>query len=245
MSDPFDLLRGHLRGQADGVEPGTSTDELISHITLEYHRGPVFSAAPSSRRKRRWGAMAVSAAVFVGLGAGAAVTATVLDRQPVSEPLAGVVCRAEASTTSSAIVLPAGPDPIGDCAQRWAAGELPLVDEQSEPTNPSLVACVGRGGALEVYPGDSDELCATLGLAAADLDSFVADPTIPLNDRIAEEINMQCMEPEQAAQAAVALLDQMGFRDWNVVLEATEKCALVVFAEGGEHTLYVRHYPPS
>jgi len=244
VSDPFDLLRGHVRRQAERAEPDTRTDELVAHITLEHHRGPAVSTVPLARRKRRWSSVVVSLAVFVGLGAGAAVTATVLDRQRVTEPLAGVVCRAEAATNSSAIVLAASADPSGDCARRWATGELPLVDEPSAPSNPPLVACVGRGGALEVYPGDGDELCSELGLALADVETFVTDPKHALNERIATEINLACMEPEAAAKAAVAVLDEMDFRGWDVVLEATEKCALVVFGEGDDRTLYVRDHPP-
>ena len=104
MSDPFDILRDHLRRQADLAEPETGTDELIAHITLEHHRGPSASWPETSRRRRRWKSVAIGVAVSLGIGAGAVVTAAVLDKERVRSPQAGCVCRVSATDQRTGIL---------------------------------------------------------------------------------------------------------------------------------------------
>jgi hypothetical protein len=250
MVDPFDLLRTHVQRQADTIQSTTAIDELIAHIIHEHERVPwVFrpssstSANPAVRHPRRWGSMVVGLALIVGIGTGAVVTAEVIDRARVGHPELGVMCRSSVHDQTSGIAVPASVDPIGACAALWEDGELPQIGQISIATHPSLVACTGSLGLLEVFPGEGDQVCTDLGLSPADVEALVVDPLYDMNQRV-NEINALCLPPREAQQAATALLDELGLLGWRVVLRAGEGCGLVAPGDGSDRTLYVNPTPP-
>lgn len=228
-ADPFELLRTHVRAVADTIEPVTNVDELIAHITLEHHRSP--SITPE-RAPRRFGAAALAAALVVGIGAGAVATAAVIDRhQVVSRPEVGAVCRPSADDLTSGIQVGASADPVAACGELWRAGNLPLIDQENPSTDPSLVACVGPLGVVEVLPGADDTTCERAGLQPADLAALVVDPLVALVAGT-DEISSRCLAPQDAEAAATALLDELGFQEWRVIVRPGEGCGLI--AIGGE-----------
>lgn len=243
MSDPFQLLREHVRGQVDLLEPETGTDELIAHITLEHHRGSA-SRPDVRRRPRRWSSVALGVAVSLGIATGAAVTAAVLERERVKLPEAGVMCRPSATDQRQGIFTDAGDDPIAACRALWNSGQLPLMDEISDGTDPELVACTGDRGVVEVYPGRGPAVCTALGLAEADIEAMLADPRRELLARITAEIHEPCLSMDQAVQRADELLDELGFEGWSIVRRPGEGCGLVDIGTDDDHTLYVTPKPP-
>ncbi|MBI5087338.1 MAG: hypothetical protein HZB15_00270 [Actinobacteria bacterium] len=239
MSDPFDLLRHHVRRQAADAEPGTSTDELVAHITLEHHRNEG-AAGARVRRPRRWGLVAMVVTAAAGVGAGAVVTAT-LDRPHLTQ--AGVACHSSVGDRSFVIVS-LGNDPIAACAAVWQAGDLPLVDQKSPPSDPPLVACTGDRGVFDVYPGTGPEVCAQVGLVEADVEAMLGDPVLELSRRISDEINAQCLSFEAAVERARELLDELQFSDWKVnAIDDGGVCALVGMDDTGTRALNVRTVP--
>jgi hypothetical protein len=242
-ADPFELLRTHVRATADTIDPVTSVDELIAHITLEHHRQP---SATTTRPSRRFGTAALATALCVGIGAGAIVTAAVIDRQHVDNVEAGVICRTSATELGSGISVGVVVDPIGACRERWLAGDLPDIDHDNPSSDPPLVACVGSLGIVEVLPGADDTTCTQNGMATADVESMMADSLTALSEGT-DEINMRCLPPHEAERAATVLLDELGFEGWRVVVRGSGGvCGLI--ASGGEEfprVLFVNPTPRS
>jgi hypothetical protein len=237
--DPFDVLRGHVRRQADELEPGTSTDELVAHITLEHHRGQASPPARAVGRRRRWSSVVLATSVCLGLAAGAAVTAAVLDKGRVEVLHTAVLCRAAADVRSNAVLVDATDDPIAACRVLWNSGQL-LRPDGTRLSGPALVGCTGPRGVLEVFPGDGPQVCADLGMVEADIAAMLDDPRNELQERVSLEINAKCLPPPEAGRHAESLLDELGFDGWNVVVDIGEGCGVVVIGEGDDHTLMVR-----
>jgi hypothetical protein len=238
VSEHFDVLRRHLRHQAAELEPGTSTDELIAHITLEHHRGDGWPEAPG-RRPRRWGMVAAIAAACAGVGTGAVVTAA-LDRSQVDQSTL-VACHPSVDEPDRSILVYHDDDPIGACRSLWEAGRLPLLDQQSPPSDPALVLCVSEQHVLEVFPGSGPEVCRAVGSEPVDLPSVVADPVHELSRRVVDEINAACLPFDDAVKAARSLLDELGLAGWNVVaIDDGGRCAVVGVSDIESRTLNVR-----
>jgi hypothetical protein len=249
--DPLAQLRHHVRHQAATFEPGTSVDELIAHITIEHHRGSRAASAGAGagaggllgRKRRRFSSTVVGITLFVGIAAGAVVTATVIDQKKVETPERGVVCHTSVDDVISASVVGATSDPIGACAALWNAGELPVIGEISPPSDPPLVACTGPRGVVDVFPTDDPELCTRLGMSVADLDAMVSDPRIELSERISD-INLLCPSPADAAQQARELLDELGLDGWTVVPAEGEGCSALAISIEADLTIDVVMIPP-
>jgi hypothetical protein len=243
--DPFDLLRAHVQHQADTIEPSTAVDELIAHITFEHERVPATSS-PAARRRfsmahppRRWGSATVAAALIVGIGTGAAVTAAVMERSRVEHPETGVNCHWSIDDPVSGSVINGGDDPIAACAALWRDGTISPRGDVPVGVAPPLVGCTAPGRGLEVFPGGNGDVCAEVGMTVADVDTMVADHLRELGDRISE-INARCLTRPGAQHAAEALLDELNFDGWQVVLGADgEGCAAIAFGGGSPPTLNV------
>jgi hypothetical protein len=242
VSDPLDLLREHVRRKAASIEPGTSTDELVAHITLEHHRHedePVSSRRPG----RRWGSVALFVAASLGIGAGAVVTAALVDRAQVTQPQL-VACHPSVAERDVSVLVEPGTDPIGACADEWRAGRLPDPEQQSPGSDPPLVGCTGDRGVLEVFPGDGPEVCAQLGLSEADVAGMLDDPVAELSRRTVEEINARCLPFDVAVARARELLSEIGLQGWNVVaIDDGGTCAVVGMSDTETRTLNVRTIP--
>jgi hypothetical protein len=242
VSDPFDVLRRHVRQQAAGTEPGTSTDELVAHITLEHHRADGLDEV-RVRRPRRWAVVGAVVAAAVGVGAGAVVTAS-LERPQVTQ--LGVACHPSVAERGTSLVVALGDDPIEDCAAVWRAGDLPNLDEKSPPSDPPLVACASDRGVIEVFPGSGPEVCTDAGLVPADIDAIMSDPLLELSRRIVDEINLTCPSFDGAIEHARQLLEELGFAGWNLVaVDDGGECGVVGNPDPQTRTLSVRTVPAS
>ncbi len=200
-------------------------DELIARITATDPDG-------RSVRRRAWKArhrrvILVGVGVLLVSSAGVAV-ALVAGRES-SRPESGVACRAEARLDSEIVVIEPGPDPIGRCATVWVEGRFDTIDVEAPPP---LVACVGVSSAVEVFPGDSVEVCETLGLDPAVLElSPEAQAVIELQDRLVQAAGSSCIAQSEAVALARELIAELELDGWQVQenpqLNPTDICALV------------------
>lgn len=208
--DPVDVLRE----LADASVPhGEPSEELHAQV-LEL--GPSVVGGRQARRRRL-----VAAIVAIGIVAiGGAAAASWWPTQP-SRPEAGISCRSNASLDGDAIVLEPGADPIEACGVLWESGQISAGGISSLPAPqavPLLTACVGSGGALEVYPAPAG-VCAELGLADAPLQLGEDEASaIELQSRIADFNGERCHTERDALARAEAMLDALGMADWTVAV---------------------------
>lgn len=247
MTDPFDVLRSHVRSVALLEHPDTEPDDLVARITgvddldardasviaLPPHRAPGSPGAARSPRRRRWlVAAGVSAVVVVG---GAGVAAFVGARP--SNPAADVLCRGSADGTGSAIAVAPGEDPIDQCADLWRIGDLPDVDAPGGPTTkvPRLVACTGSNGSIEVLPLPDDSSCADAGLDDADVAGALADPKLGLRHQLAREVNeAPCADVTSVRKTVERALATWGFSSWSItVRDEGATCARALIDPAG------------
>lgn len=205
-------LRDVLWFDADDASDGIHAQRRLEEV---YRRHEVEQRRRRRRRRRRWGA-AGAAAVLAG---GASAAALYLRDQP-SRPEAGVVCRAAARVDADATVLALGADPLEGCRQLWVGGEFSQPDGQV----PTLTACVGPHGAIEVFPGDAD-VCAALGLKPTDLKLSPDNQAIvALQERLDEQINdVECRPVEKVVALAERLVAESGLEGWRVELASDAK----------------------
>jgi hypothetical protein len=242
MTDPFDVLRSHVRSVALLEHPDTEPDDLVAQITgvadpmpdgasviaFPQHRSPVspgsFRSNGSPRRRRWLVAAGVSAIVVVG---GAGVAAFVGTRP--SAPAAGVVCRASVSN-SSAIVIEPTDTPIAACAALWARGDLPEIDRKGSGEIPRLVACVGERGVLEVLPLSAGQSCDAVGMVDADATGTGSDPVVALQELLAVRVNLApCQSPDAVTDRVDESLREVGLASWTVeVRDPGARCAFAV-----------------
>lgn len=127
-------------------------------------------------------------------------------------PHLGAVCRSGVDPESPMDALAAGVDPIEGCTQLWESGVFPDPKEPAGPGQnvPPLVACIGAGGAVEVYPGPAD-LCPALGLKPADpVLGPTGDAVAELSNRIADEINLaDCAAADDVETRVRSIIDEL------------------------------------
>ena len=188
------------------------SDEQIDRITRRA-LAKASDDAPRHRRRRRW-------IVGTGVGAAAVVAGTIsaaawLRTAPPTQPQAGIVCRAEAQVDADAIVIGADVDPVEGCRAAWDSYDVGGPGDRSE-----LMACIGAAGAVEVFPGGAST-CSELGLVLADPEiTPLTAAIIALQDRLAEEINLQpCETVTAVASRAQTMLDESDLEGWTVVVD--------------------------
>jgi|CXWL01.1.fsa_nt_gi hypothetical protein len=211
-------------------------DRLVARIVAGDH-------AVGRSGPRRWqrGTIAVGAWAVVVLASASLGAAALLRSGQPSVPEAGAACRAEAAVDASAIVVAPGEEPIVACRELWVAGAFEeLVGVRGVP---DLVACIGGGGAVEVFPG-GPSVCGGLGLVAADADLSVGNERIVgLQDRVVEEINAAgCLSVADAALGAEQILSESGLEGWRVVVysEVGDGVCGGVVVDSETRTLLVR-----
>lgn len=257
MTDPFDVLRSHVRSVALLEHPDTDPDDLVAQITgvaepitASTRDGASVLAFPAARsprshgspRRRRWLVVAgVSAIVVVG---GAGVAAFVGARP--STPTAGVVCRASISN-SSAIVIEPSADPVAACADLWARGDLPEIGQKGPGEIPRLVACVGARGTLEVLPAAKGQTCAAAGMVEADPSGSLDDPVVALQERLAIDINVAaCQAIEPATDIVEAALRELELPSWTIeVRQPTATCVIAVVEPTSTRVLLIPRSSPT
>lgn len=203
----------------------TDIDSLVDDIlTGRRAEGRARRASRRLRRRLFGGGLAIAVVAGGGLGA-----AALLRTEQPKEPQTGVACRATAQRDADAAVVGRGvdDDPLELCAAVWRAGRL----GDSGGAVPPLAACIGLGGVVEVFPGD-ESVCETLGLSPAARElSDDARHLIELQDRMVEEINAAtCRPTDDVVAQARHILDDMGFADWQIVVNddaVTSTCANV------------------
>lgn len=177
------------------------------------------------RRLRRWSLLVVG-----GLAIGAAGTAAalqLLEQQPNSA--VGVVgCRTGLSLDASdTYVIETRDDAVAACANLWRDGALPDIDDPR--TNgpygvPALAACL-VDGTVNVFPGDPNAACQTLGLQPADTALSATNRAIvAIGDRLLDSADAtECPSRAEAVNLASETLGENELSNWTIREEAPQR----------------------
>lgn len=176
-------------------------------------------------RRRRRKVIAVGAVTGVLAVGGAVGVAALLRGQP-SQPIAGVACQDGIGDDAVVVAIDPTDDPIDGCEAAWRAGRF-NEDRDHSPEPPPLVACIGKGGAVQVHPiefGTCDELGLVVADATLDDDNRAV---VELNDRIVTEVNSStpCPSAPDAAAIAERVLGESGLTGWQVEIRADSAVA--------------------
>jgi hypothetical protein len=209
MRDVMDLLR-RFNGDVGEAAPTvvSRTEERLRALILAEH-----DARNSTERRRswlpRWARIGVvPAIVAVSIAAAYATT------RPAT-PSAGIQCFTQPSTMSSASVISGdGQSPDSACATLWGQGKL----DRSSTSVPSLVACDGGTGSIDVFPSNDAQLCDKLGLGPVPAGYFAQAQSFATleNTLVAQFMAVQCPDPQQARRWVQAELNRDGFTDWSI-----------------------------
>ena len=240
MSD--EQIRSWIRACPESWDVATAERaELDDAVLRRVLGGEVRAGLVRGRRRARFGATLVIG--LFGAGTAVGVAALVRSGQP-SVPEAGIVCRADASLEADAVVVVPADDPIAACADAWKAGRLtPTSDVPATDTSgvPALVACIGTGGAVEVFPGD-ETTCGLLGLepAAPSLDDE-ARAVVALQERIAAEVHATCVSGDEIRVLLEQMLAEAALSGWTIQLtdDAPGAACVRVAVDGAARSLVV------
>lgn len=239
--DLLSALRAWLRSPDGDVDVPTGdemSDQRMDQLTeAAIAEGRVRLARSDRVRRRRRVIVVVTAAAVVSGGAAAAA---ILRSQPDS-PQTGTACRATAVLDADAIVFAPGGDPIAQCQELWENGDFEEFGVDVLPDR--LIACIGPGGGIEVFPGD-ESVCPVLGLRVADTElNAESKAIVDLQERLIAEINAPgCLTADEAEAAARRILDDLGFTDWLVKVNpdaADATCAKAGIGPDNHHVFIV------
>ncbi len=218
-SDPFEVLRTHVRSTTSDVPPRISDADLVDAITNGRYAPATITTTGDfvpRRRPRRRHRVAIGVAVALAASGGFAVAASNWD-QKASRPERGASCYSAFSMLSSQLALPNSVDPLGDCAEMWRSGRLNLSDGSVPPgAVPALVACVSKQNVVVVFPSTDDRGCGSLGLPNAIVSGEV-DPVAELAHRLVDEVNATCLPFEAAQQETEKILHSLRLSGWKIV----------------------------
>lgn len=209
--NPVERLRAALHALHERTEvPLGLRQEVLNSIVLRDHLDD------SKRRRRRQ--RRVGLIVAVGLvAAGSTTAAFLLNRQPAT-PQFGIACRAAAEIDADAIAFEVAPedDPIKACARLWQSGQLP--DSDAPPLTggiiPPLTACIGPGGAIEVFPNLED--CEALGLDPAAPLSPETQRVVALTTAVSELNLRGCLTEQEIKRRVEELFAVFDVKNWEV-----------------------------
>lgn len=142
--------------------------------------------------------------------------ATYLVTHRAEDVVGGVGCYAAPSLDADTAVVSSGRDPIQACSRLWTAGTLGAQDASGQA--PPLVACVlPEGSAVGVFPGDPD-VCSRLGLQPLPdgYNQAAAAFGAMRDDLVARFDQAGCVNDQQGAAIARAVLAKHGFTAWSV-----------------------------
>ncbi len=254
MTDPFDVLRSHVRSVALLERPDADPDDLVDAITGAGAPNIASRSAGSDRsqrsnvvplrspRRRRW--LVATGAVVIVVAGGAGVAAFRGERP--AAPSADVLCHGSVDATGSAIAIAPTDDPIAGCSELWRNGDLPNIDALNKPTTdvPRLVACTGINGSLEVLPLPELTSCADFGLSDAGAVSVSVDPVTRLRDDLMVEINSgPCLGAPEVEQLALDAIARSGLARWKVEVADPESDCATVAIEPETSRVIVRSHP--
>lgn len=180
----------------------------------------------AGRRVRR--PVVIGLATLVALGGATAAVAALIGRQP-DRPDQAPACRDAPSLSANMYALEPGAEALERCSALWIDGTISSPDYPPGSLPPPLVACIGPGGVIEVFPGSAD-VCAELDLdpASSNLDAD-ADAIVRLTNRIADELNGgPCVDGSTAIALVQTLLDDLGLKDWTIDANALPSDATCV-----------------
>lgn len=248
--DPFDVLRDHLRSQVV-ADPVTDIGDLVDQIFegrrtgLRHHR--------RAGRLRRCIAFGAGATILVGSGFAAA---SILRSDAPTRVDVGLLCRATPDVDSSASLIELDDDPIGACRKLWESGEMAAMSDvggghagSDEPSSravvPDLVACVGAGGVVEVFPlahgVAAEHQCGQLDLGTLGTAPLTRDPIARLGDRVSLEVNATCVPIDDAPAVLGGILRDLDLVGWQILVEeGVDPCARVAL-DPDARTLHVLH----
>lgn len=214
--DPLDLLREIAVRETQEITPPAALRVQVEATAAQCHQ---------SMRSRLWRWLTrrrlVVGGVLIAVLGGSVATAAWLSGQPGS-PEAGIVCRAAASQSSDQYLLDPNADPLTACADVWLAGILPNP-EDPQPANataPPLAACVGDGGAIEVYPA-ADDVCSLLGLLSLETEPDLdLDLVAEMQSRVVGEVNAseRCFSASEVADELAQLFSELELKEWSIVI---------------------------
>jgi Cell wall synthesis protein CwsA len=189
-------------------------DTLIADVVSGRIQPPEQSGL-RRRRQRRW----IAGGIAFGLLAGGATAAAVWNSRRPDHPQEGVACHASARIDDTlTVVIGQNADPIAACAQLWISGAIPGgATGATARSAPSMFACVGPGGGLEVFPriSGSATTCPDLGLADATLDAQ-EEPFAELRQRLVDDINLRCVNLETARRLVTTAFADLALTDWTI-----------------------------
>jgi len=205
-------LRSWIRTHPESWIGTAISDERLASIAEQ-----ALARVHERQRRRRRGRRRI---VGAGIGGVAFVAGTVgvaawLRSEPPTAPQVGIVCRSEATVGADASVIEPGIDPIAGCRK-----VLETSDFAGDAANADLVACIGAGGAIEVFPG-TGATCGQLGLVLADPEPTSENTAIVvLQDRLSVEINLAaCQSVSAVAETARAILGESNLTGWTVATD--------------------------
>jgi len=252
--DPEVVLRRHLRAQVV-PDPVTSVVDLVEGVL----NGSI--PAPKLRRRGRPGRRGFTIGVTVAVVAGGTLAATLVRREDVTQPHQGGLCRVAASVTAGGRQLGVSADPVAECRELWASGDMDRHRDNLDPTAPvdpaevvvpPLVACISSAGLVDVYPATS---CDDLDLVPADstdIADAAADPLVALQERLSTEINAGCVAQEDTPPLIEQMLSDVGLDGWEIVLgreRPEDPCSIAVIVPDEQQIRVIRRMvlgpPPS
>lgn len=221
----------------DSAAADERNDQLIERI-MAGDRGTQHRR-PASRKRRI--VIASTSAVIVVSSAAVGVAALLRSEQP-TVPEAGPTCHASVDAAADLIGLEPGVDPITGCRQAWIDGRFGV--EVSNPS--SLVACIGQGGGIDVFPGEST-VCESLGLPVADPELSLDNAAIVvLQDRIATEINAAaCLPANRVKPLVEQILSETEITGWQVIIRSDAQASTCVKAavDSTSKTVHLNKFP--
>lgn len=196
------------------------------------------------RSRRRWIAIGTVIGVF---GGGATAVALWHIARP-EHPQEGISCHASPDVVGTGmLILPPTADPIRACTELWLTGRLPHVVHEGTSSDavPTLFACVGSGGGLDVFPNLTEPAvsCSDLGLADAIIDE-AEDPLVALQARLTSDINTKCLDLETAQRLAHAALSDLGLAGWTVTTRERPRECVKAGQDAGARSVYL-FMPPN
>lgn len=205
-------IRNHPESRTDSAGDAAISDERLDGIAERALVRVHDRERRRRRRRRRIVGAGIGGVTFV---AGTVGVAAWLRSEPPTAPQIGIVCRSEAAVDADASVIEPGTDPIAGCRE-----VLETSDLGGDVSNADLVACIGGGGAIEVFPG-TDATCGQLGLVLADPEPTSENmAVIALQDRLSVEINASaCQTVEAVARDAQNVLGDFDLPGWEVVVD--------------------------
>jgi hypothetical protein len=223
MHDPNDLVPvaereigpARMAALKEGLFAAIDTERPVRSPGRERVGAAAPLARPPRRRRRaRTAALILIPAAIIGGAVAYAVNGPRSADQVADE----VTCYAAPRLDAAAAGFPSRADVTlaQACEDAWTSGSITAPVPGPAPT--TWVACTGRSGGVDVFPGDDPGLCRDLGLPAlpASYGEAVARYRAMEGDLFRTFADGTCLREGDAADAARDLLDAHGYGAWVI-----------------------------